>query len=167
MGTDGSVMVVAGSRMTSADLATWRLLLDTTTDLRGILGARLQADSGLSPGDYQVMLALSEADGGRLRSSQLAAAIDWERSRLSHHLLRMERRGLIVREDCAADSRGAEVVLTERGTEAFRGATRPHLRAIKSSFADALTPSQMAALTDVLLTLQTHLRQHSTDGGRQ
>src|SRR6266446_4297164 len=87
---------VARRRMTSGELAIWRSLLDTTDELRRILGAQLQ-ESGLSPADYQVLLALKEADGRRLRSSELAASIDWERSRLSHHLGRMERRGLIGR----------------------------------------------------------------------
>jgi DNA-binding MarR family transcriptional regulator len=87
--------------------------------------------SGVSPADYQVLLALREAEGTRLRSSELAATIDWERSRLSHHLGRMERRGLIQRDDCATDSRGAEVSLTPSGAGAFRRASAPHLRAIK------------------------------------
>src|SRR2546426_7612820 len=94
----------ARQRLTARELAIWRSLLDTTAELRRVLGAQLQ-DSGLSPADYQVLLALTEADGRRLRSSQLAASIDWERSRLSHHLGRMERRGLIGRSDCATDNR--------------------------------------------------------------
>jgi len=81
-------------------------MLDTTAELRRVLGAELQQAS-LSPADYQVLLALSEANGKRMRSSELAQTIDWERSRLSHHLGRMERRGLIRRENCASDSRGA------------------------------------------------------------
>src|SRR5580692_7121430 len=99
--------------MTAAELAIWRALIDTTAELRRILGAKLQQEAGLSAADYQVLLALHEADGTRLRSSELATIIDWERSRLSHHLGRMERRGLIRRDDCATDSRGAEVSLTQ------------------------------------------------------
>jgi DNA-binding MarR family transcriptional regulator len=151
----------ARRRMTSSELGTWRSLLDTTAELRSILGARLLQESGLSPADYQVLLALREADGRRLRSSELAASIDWERSRLSHHLGRMERRGLIRRDDCATDSRGAEVSLTNDGAVAFRGATAPHLRAIKTHFADALTPEQFEALADILQTLQGHLHPES------
>src|SRR6266700_7818981 len=109
--------VAARRRLTSGELAIWRSLLDTTAELQRVLGAQLQ-ESGLSPGDYQVLLALKEADGRRLRSSELAATIEWERSRLSHHLGRMEQRGLIRREDCATDSRGAEVSLTESGAAA-------------------------------------------------
>jgi DNA-binding MarR family transcriptional regulator len=143
--------------MTARELATWRALIDTTTELRRILGAQLLRESNLSPADYQVLLALSEADGGRLRSSELAASIDWERSRLSHHLGRMERRGLIRRDDCATDSRGAEVSLTDGGAGMFRGATAPHMRAIKENFADALTREQFEALADILQALRRHL----------
>jgi DNA-binding MarR family transcriptional regulator len=147
---------VARRQMTSAELAIWRSLVDTTAELHRILGAQLQ-ESGISPADYQVLLALREADGKRLRSSELAASIDWERSRLSHHLGRMERRGLIRRDDCATDSRGAEVSLTEDGARAFRNASVPHLRAIKRHFADALTPEQFEAFAGILRALQNHL----------
>jgi DNA-binding MarR family transcriptional regulator len=154
--------------MTSRELAIWRSLIETTAELGRILGAQLQ-ESGVSPADYQVLLALSEADGRRLRSSELAASIGWERSRLSHHLGRMERRGLIRRDGCATDSRGAEVSLTEEGARAFRGSSLPHLRAIKKYFADALTPEQFEALADVMQALQSHLHSESAashaDGG--
>jgi len=153
---DVAAGAVARRRMTSGELAIWRSLLDTTAELRRILGAQLQ-ESGLSPADYQVLLALREAAGTRLRSSELAASIDWERSRLSHHLGRMERRGLVRRSDCATDSRGAEVSLTEDGAGMFRRASAPHLRAIKKHFADALTPEQFEALAGILRALQNHL----------
>src|SRR5258708_36372258 len=99
-------------RLPARELAIWRPVRDTAAELGRVLGAKLQ-ESGISPADYQVLLALREADGTRLRSSELEATIEWERSRLSHHLGRMERRGLIRRDDCATDSRGAEVSLTE------------------------------------------------------
>jgi len=146
-------------RMTSSELATWRSLLDTTEELRRVLGAELQ-QIGLSPADYQVLLALSEAKGKRMRSSELARSIDWERSRLSHHLGRMERRRLIRRDDCAIDSRGAEVSLTAEGRRVFRRATVPHMRSIKRHFADALTPEQFVVLADVLVSLQNHLHPY-------
>jgi len=159
----------ARRRMTSAELATWRSLLDTTGELRRVLGAELQ-ETNLSPADYQVLLALTEADGKRMRSSELARTIDWERSRLSHHLGRMERRRLIRRDDCATDSRGAEISLTAEGARVFRRATAPHMRSIKRHFADALTPEQFAALGDILRSLENHLHPYliarSEGGGR-
>lgn len=148
-----------GSRKlpTRAELRTWREFIETTEVLRTMIAARLHGDTGLSPGDYAVLLALSEADGTTLRSSELAAVVGWERSRLSHHLGRMERRGLIRREDCATDNRGAHVVLESGGADEFRAATYPHLRAVRELFLDALTPDQLAAAGEIATALREHL----------
>jgi DNA-binding MarR family transcriptional regulator len=151
---------VVRRRMTSRELRIWRALLDTTADLRRILGAQLQ-ESNLSPADYSVLLTLSEAAGREVRSTQLAAMMEWERSRLSHHLGRMERRGLIRRDECPTDSRGALVSLTEDGADVFRRASSPHLRAIKRHFADALTPAQFDALAEILDAVRRHLDRES------
>jgi DNA-binding MarR family transcriptional regulator len=142
---------------TRDELHVWRDFFETTEVLRSALAARLQSDSGLSTGDYSVLLALSEAEGGRMRSSELAAHIGWERSRLSHHLGRMERRGLIRREECVTDNRGAEAVLEPAGAEAFNGATVPHLTAVRELFVDALTPAQLAAAGEIAAALRGHL----------
>jgi DNA-binding MarR family transcriptional regulator len=142
---------------TRDELHVWRDFFETTEVLRSALAARLQSDAGLSTGDYSVLLALSEADGGRMRSSELARNIGWERSRLSHHLGRMERRGLIRREECVTDNRGAEAVLEPAGAEAFHGATVPHLTAVRELFVDALTPAQLAAAGEIAAALRAHL----------
>ena len=144
---------------TRDELRVWRDFIETGELLRTEMAARLQREAGLSTGDYAVLLALSEADGSRMRSSELAAHIGWERSRLSHHLGRMERRGLIRREECASDSRGAEVVLAPAGDEVFRAANRPHLRDIREIFVDALTPEQLAAAGEIAAALRAHLNR--------
>jgi DNA-binding MarR family transcriptional regulator len=148
-----------GSRKlpTRGELRTWREFIETTEALRAVLAARLHSDTGLSPGDYAVLLALSEAHENRIRSSELATRIAWQRSRLSHHLGRMERRQLIRRDECATDSRGAEVVLEPAGAEAFHQATVPHLRAIRDLFIDALTDEQLAAAGEIAAALREHL----------
>jgi DNA-binding MarR family transcriptional regulator len=143
--------------LTTDELRIWRDFIETAEALRAVLASRLQSESGLSAGDYAVLLALSEAPGGRLRSSDLAATIGWERSRLSHHLGRMERRGLIRREECATDSRGAEAVLAAPGAEAFRRASVPHLRAVRELFVDALTSTQLIAAGEITAALRTSL----------
>jgi DNA-binding MarR family transcriptional regulator len=142
---------------TRDQLGTWRTFIETTETLRGRLAGRLQADSGLSPGDYAVLLALSEAPERRMRSSELATRVGWERSRLSHHLGRMERRGLIRRAEYATDSRGAEAILEPAGAAAFDAATVPHLTAIRELFVDALTPEQLAAAGEIAAALRAHL----------
>jgi DNA-binding MarR family transcriptional regulator len=143
------------------ELRIWRDYIETAEALRSELTSRLQAESSLSSGDYGVLLALSEAPGRRMRSSELAAHVGWERSRLSHHLGRMERRDLICREDCATDNRGAEIVLTDHGASAFRDATVPHLRAVRELFIDALTPAQLTCAGELAAALRGHLRPHT------
>ncbi|MWV60320.1 MarR family winged helix-turn-helix transcriptional regulator [Rathayibacter sp. VKM Ac-2754] len=142
---------------TPSELAAWRLFIETSERVRGVVASRLQEDSGLSQGDYAVLLALTEHPEHRLRSSQLAEDIGWERSRLSHHLGRMERRGLLTREQASDDSRGAEVVLAAPGAEAFRSATAPHFRAVQETFVAGLSSDQLAAVQEAMLALRAHL----------
>lgn len=142
---------------TAEELRAWREYIETAEVLRSRLASRLQVESSLSPGDYAVLLALGEAPERQLRSSALAAQIGWERSRLSHHLGRMERRGLIRRQECATERGGAEVLLTPAGAEAFRRSTVPHLRAVRELFVDALTPDQLGAVGEIAAALRAHL----------
>src|SRR5262249_48089648 len=129
-------------------LDTWRAFIETTEELRSALAARLQAESGLSPSDYAVLLALHDAADHCVRSSVLATTIGWQRSRLSHHLARMERRGLIDRQGCSTDSRGAQSVPTPTRHAASRRAADPPLRAIRGLFVDALSTDQLEAVQD-------------------
>lgn len=144
---------------TAQQLRVWRDFVETGDALRSLLAARLQAESDVSTGDYAVLLALSEASDKRIRSSELAASINWERSRLSHHLGRMESRGLIARQPCADDSRGSEILLTETGSTLFRRASAPHLRAVQELFIDALDPDLLDRVDEISQALRRHLAQ--------
>lgn len=149
---------------TREQLRVWRDYIETAEVLRTRLESRLQSESSLSSGDYQVLLALTEAPQHTLRSSELATLIGWERSRLSHHLGRMERRHLIARVSCADDVHGVDVIATEDGRKAFRAGSVPHLRAVRQLFVDALTPRQFAALDEISAALRQHLGL-DTDAG--
>ncbi|MFZ3415258.1 MarR family winged helix-turn-helix transcriptional regulator [Arthrobacter sp. 3Tela_A] len=142
---------------TSGEFAVWRAHIETFEIARSRIESRLRKDSQLSDGDYRVLLSLSEAEGKAMRSSQLAAHLEWERSRLSGQLGRMEKRGLLRREPSPEDARGSLVILTDQGARAFRDSTLPHLAAIKEIFIDAFTPEQLANLEDAAAALRTHL----------
>ena len=146
---------------TSDQLLVWRRFVETSAALNAAMSSRMQA-SGVSAGDYAVMLALSEAPS--LRSSELAVTVNWERSRLSHHLGRMEQRGLIRREECLTDNRGAEVVLTDAGATLFRQSSAPHMHAIQELFASRLSAEQLAALDDAMRALESPSVQPSMEG---
>lgn len=142
---------------TREELQVWRDFIETTEVLRSRLAGQMQNDSGLSLGEYKVLLALTEAPDRRYRPSALAQKIGWERSRLSHQLRRMESRALVERVECEADSRGAEVVITRAGTEAFRDASVPHLRHIRKIFVDALESEQLEQIATITQSLRAQL----------
>ncbi|WP_367766709.1 MarR family winged helix-turn-helix transcriptional regulator [Arthrobacter sp. HS15c] len=150
---------------TAQELGVWRAYVETSEYVRQAMAAGLHATSGISPGDYGILLALSEAEEGRLRSSVLAEGIGWERSRLSHHLGRMESRGLICRKKSDNDSRGAVVELTDEGARTFRASSAPHLRLIRQLFIDALTPEDLADLGRITGKLRNHLEAEAGTQG--
>jgi len=117
----------------------------------------LARDSGLSEPDYDVLSNLSETEGHRWRLSDLAARMLWSRSRLSHHITRMQQRGLVTREGCAADGRGAFVVLTADGLRAIQAAAPGHVASVRRHLIDRLSAEQIDVLGDIAETVLAHL----------
>jgi DNA-binding MarR family transcriptional regulator len=127
----------------------WRSYLAMQNRLQAHINRRLQADSGLSLADFTVLVELTDVTDGRLRVRELAEALQWEKSRLSHHLSRMERRGLIERQDCQDDARGAFVVLTAEGRRAIEQAAPPHVETVRSAMFDGLDADQVDTLAHI------------------
>jgi DNA-binding MarR family transcriptional regulator len=127
----------------------WRGFLRMQVEVLARTSRQLQQEAGLSAADYEVLVSLSEAPGHRMRVFELGRATKWEKSRLSHHLTRMEQRGLVARERCADDNRGANVVLTEAGRTAIEAAAPLHVEHVRKIFVDALTSEQLDALGDI------------------
>lgn len=141
----------------------WRGLLALQTQVGGRLRRALLRDSGLSDADYEVLVNLSEAPDGRLRVFELAAALQWERSRVSHHLRRMEQRGLVERAGCETDGRGAFVVLTDAGRAAIEAAAPQHVAEVRRSFIDLLSPAQLDALAGISAVVLARLSDETED----
>ena len=135
----------------------WRGYLRMQVQLNAQLSRLLQAGSDLSDADFHVMVELSELDGDRMRVFELAERLQWERSRLSHHLTRMERRGLVQRSGCPSDGRGAFVALTVEGSRAIEAAAPGHIEAVRRYFIDLLERDQLQALVDIAGRVLAHL----------
>jgi DNA-binding MarR family transcriptional regulator len=127
----------------------WRGLSQMHRRLNRVLGQRLIRDSGLSSSDYELLVPLSEAPGAQLRARDLARTVEWEKSRLSHHLTRMQQRGLVERRECPTDARGAFIGLTQAGRGAIEGAAPQHVEAVRENFMDLLTASEVDVLTAI------------------
>lgn len=117
----------------------------------------LARDSGLSEPDYDVLSNLAEAPDQRGRLSELAARMLWSQSRLSHHISRMEQRGLVTREECETDARGSVVVLTKQGQRTLEKAAPHHVESVRKHIIDLLSPKQIEALGDIAETVVSHL----------
>jgi DNA-binding MarR family transcriptional regulator len=124
----------------------WRGLVQMTSRLDARLNRELQHSSGLSLADYDVLVLLTEATDGRLRMFQLIDDLQWEQSRLSHHIARMQRRGLVAREECTTDKRGAFVVLTDVGRDAIEKAAPGHVGLVRELVFAGLSEEQAATL---------------------
>jgi DNA-binding MarR family transcriptional regulator len=135
--------------LTEEEQRAWRGLLRMTSQLNARMNRQLLQDYGVSLADYDVLVVLSEAPEGRLRVFEVADALAWEQSRVSHQLARMQRRGLVAREGCASDARGAFAVLTEAGRAAIERAAPAHVETVRQLVFDGLSHDQLAALTEI------------------
>jgi DNA-binding MarR family transcriptional regulator len=113
------------------------------------LGRQLQTESNMSTADFAVLVELTDVPEGRQRFLDLAQSLEWEKSRMSHHIARMAKRGLVAREECAEDGRGAFVVITDAGREAIEAAAPLHVEAVRALFLDHVTPAELRVLADI------------------
>jgi DNA-binding MarR family transcriptional regulator len=130
------------------ELRAWRSLQFMQMRLEGELARQLAADSGVSYPDYLVLVALTDRLEGRMRLFELAEALGWEKSRLSHQVARMADRDLVAKEKCDADRRGAFVVVTGHGRRVIEAAAPGHVAAVRRLFLDRLTPDQLDSIGD-------------------
>lgn len=117
-------------------------------------------ESGLSTADFAVLVPLSEATDRRLRARELGQLLDWDRSRLSHQIRRMEQRGLIARRDCVTDARGTVVELTADGWTAIERAAPSHVEAVQVNLFDVLTDAEVAFLRDISERVTARAGEH-------
>jgi DNA-binding MarR family transcriptional regulator len=127
----------------------WRAYRRMVLLVDSAVARELSRDTGLSMPDYQVLSTLSEAEGHRRRLTDLASRMQWSPSRLSHHVTRMEQRGLVTRADCAEDLRAAYVVLSACGWEAIKAAAPDHVASVREHLIDLLTTEEIAAMTSI------------------
>jgi len=132
--------------LTAEEQRVWRRWMTLNAQLSATLQRELQDDAGLSTQDYEVLVHLTDNPEGRTRVTDLARLMQWERSRVSHHVTRMERQRL----ECAEDGRGAFVVITPQGRAAIEQAAPGHVNTVRRLVFDALSPEEVDAFGTII-----------------
>lgn len=144
--------------------AAWRAYLAMNAKLAARLNKEMQDSSSISISDFSVLVPLSEHAEGRMRVLELARALGWEKSRLSHQLTRMQQRGLIERSNCSEDRRGAFVVLTELGRRTVEDAAPRHVESVRRYLFDELSAEQVDALGSIATAVVDRIESSGAGG---
>lgn len=125
----------------------WRLMLAANRHLDRAMDDSLQAHDGMSTPEYAVLVALSDADTHQLRLRDLCEELEWDRSRTSHQITRMVKRGLVKKVRCVGDARGVLVEITPEGEEKLRRAVPAHVETVREVVFDHLNYDDIPQIT--------------------
>jgi len=140
---------------TEGELAAWRGFLRTHAGLVKELDADLEAQHQLPLTSYDVLTTLADQPQGRMRMRDLADAVVLSRSGLTRLVDRLQREGLLEREQCASDARGAYAVLTETGRARLREAQPLHRDGVRRRFLSRFSAEELRVLANFWERLQT------------
>jgi DNA-binding MarR family transcriptional regulator len=131
-------------------LAAWEALVRAHATLLRALDAELQAEHGLSAGDYDVLVTLANAPGDSLRMRELADRVVLSRSGITRRVDRLEREGVVRREPAPDDGRSIVACLTDLGRERLRAAAGVHIAGVEERFLGRYSDEELATITELL-----------------
>jgi DNA-binding MarR family transcriptional regulator len=132
--------------LTERELRAWRGLLRVHAALTQALGAEIEAAHGLSLSAYEVLMFLADAPEHRMRMRDLADSVILSRSGLTRLVDRLEADGLLCRQSCPSDARGAYAKLSPKGAAKLTEARATHLDGVREHFLARLAPEDQIAL---------------------
>ncbi|MGG4495469.1 MarR family winged helix-turn-helix transcriptional regulator [Brevibacillus reuszeri] len=134
------------NKVSEDEMRIWNMWKGSFKRIFGRVVKELSEHTGLSEGDFGILDRLVQFGDGKLRQQELADSMNWDKSRLSHHLTRMEKRGLVIRSPLDAD-RGVQVIITPAGKAALDEAHPIVSMAIRKYFLDQLTDQDIESIT--------------------
>jgi DNA-binding MarR family transcriptional regulator len=132
-----------------AEFDAWRGLLRLHATVTGELQGKLADEHAISLAEYAVLITLvTEPDG--LRMTDLAARRLITPSGISRVVDKLERRGLVARQEDPSDRRGFLSVLTEKGLRKLREAQVTHHAHVRETYLERLTEREQKTLARLL-----------------
>ncbi|MCB2413803.1 MarR family transcriptional regulator [Demequina sp. TTPB684] len=147
-----------------SDVALFRALHLATRQVTVGVERHLQSAAGISLSEYEILSALVTSPDQRARPREIGDMLGWEKSRTSHQITRMEKRGLLRRIDCDADLRGTWVTLTDAGARAALVAEPAYVEAIGSELSHVATQEERAAIANQLIEIGRDAAPESCQG---
>jgi len=136
---------VATRWLTETQQKVWRAYLLGSARLSERMDAHLR-QFGIDLPEYDILVALSETPGQRLRMSDLADAVHQSRSRLTHTVARMEGAQLVERVNCPTDRRGVWASLTAQGLDLLETAAPTHVDLVRRNFVEVASAADYEAV---------------------
>ncbi|MET0326203.1 MAG: MarR family transcriptional regulator [Ilumatobacteraceae bacterium] len=146
-----------------AEMAAWRRYAETVFDLNAALEADL-APHGLTLGDYQVLVYLSEADDHEMRMCDLAARLQLSPSGLTRRLDGLVKAGLVVRRPSEQDRRVMLAVLDAEGLRFLEAVAPTHVRSVRRHVIDRLDRADVAAMARIFGAIRDGLADDRATG---
>ncbi|MFJ1972866.1 MarR family winged helix-turn-helix transcriptional regulator [Streptomyces sp. NPDC087903] len=135
--------------LTPEEQRAWRAYIAATHLLEDAIDRQLQQDAGMPHLYYSILANLSEAPERRLRMTDLAERSKITRSRLTYAVTRLEKDGLVRRENCRWDKRGSVAALTDEGMTVLERTAPGHVATVRSLLFDRLTEEQVGQLEEI------------------
>lgn len=120
------------------EMRLWRSILAASRKLERTMEVSLQNNDGMSSSEYAVLVELADVEDNQLRLRELCARLEWDRSRASHQITRMVKRGLVRKVRCVGDARGVVVEITEDGKDRLAAAVPSHVETVRQMLFDVL-----------------------------
>ena len=139
--------------LTESEGKAWRAFIFATQMVDVTLDRQLQRDAGMPHTYFGILAALSDAPQRTMRMSDLARAVRFSQSRLTHAVASMERSGWVQRRECPDDKRSQLVSLTRGGVAKMQAIAPGHVAEVRATVFDKLTDTQVEQLRTICETL--------------
>lgn len=127
--------------------------------LQTVLDRELRELAGIALADYEVLVIVSESPGHTRRMAEIAEEVGVSRSRLSHTVARLEKRGIVKRTSTRGDGRGVNCSMTDEGWELMQQIAPIHVEGVREHLIDLMSPEETQVLADVFTRAAEHLRK--------